>query len=235
MTMKTTTSTRYSSKKLLLLLGLSSSQFSALAFQQSLVPSFGRNARQTSTRVWGRSQSHVKESTALQEPETLTRKASSLTKYDLGLGKNQPLFAAATYKKSDVPIYPTNDSNATATTIEVPSENDIHQAVEFLVDHQGAMAYPSPSMVMEHRERLLQAAAAVSTTTTTDTQQKQQQPLPRVSFAKSRVSLPIVSSDSDSHYVVDKASTSDLDLNTAWVELLMLEQQKLLAATAAAH
>jgi hypothetical protein len=155
----------------------------------------------------------------VREPDQTIVKRQT-PKYDLGLGKNKPLGVAS------------NKESLAATS---HNNNHVHQAVEYLVEHDGTMAYPSPEMVQKHRERLLQSSAASSSQqsrlgkSNAVSSQRFQNPYTQ---QQHRIDIPVMvkssTNDNDgSHFVVNRAATNDLDMNTAWVQLLMLEQQKL--------
>ena len=198
-------SSRPSSKQLLVLLGLSTAK-NVSAYQPQVLA--GRGG------VWGGLPYKGPDSQLDAKPAASTAAASRPT-YDLGLGKNRPVMVA------------TEDSS----TLQ-PKTDDIQQAVAYLVEHDGDAAnYPSPDMVRLHRERLAQAAAVAKTTTKQAITKKQ--PLPIAYTHQERV-LVMPQQEANGRYVVDRATTNDLDMNTAWVQLLYLEQLKLVSANAGA-
>jgi hypothetical protein len=171
-----------SSRKLLLLLSLGTPLLSE-SYQQHL-PEL----------KWGAGAlSYAQRDRLSKTSRTLIGRPSA--SYDLGLGKNQPIKSSKTSKP--------------ATKTKTPS---VTEAVEYLVEHDGVIDYPSPHRVREQREQLLLMSSSQQSPSTST-----QKPTLSYTHQLPRGSL----------YVVDRSMTSDLDMNTPWVQLLLLEQQQL--------
>lgn len=215
-----------SSRKLLILLGLSTLTVDEVA---SYHPQFF-SGHQLHRKSWFFSRSPATRFSKLYAAgitdgtntvgSSLQEAGERTAKYDLGLGKHAPVLKTSKFVEGTVSSSKSESSSST------------HQAVEFLVEHEAAMAYPSPDMVREHRERLLQAAAVSSARRTGPSVPSRSVPSTTSSPQRPALLAPFLASAKQSQeeagpFVIDRAATSDLDMNTAWVQLLMLEQQKL--------
>jgi hypothetical protein len=159
-------------------------------------------------------------------------KRLSRGRYDLGLGQNLPVLSAATKSKQPTP------------------PQDVLDAVKFLVEHQAVMEYPSPHRNQQLRgeqERYSDVSAIANTASPSDSVAKAKR-LPFVQPKRLSPDLIDIQASRDGcgevsdfngresgrhpiATVTTQARTSAaLELNTAWVEMLIHEQLQAMEA-----
>jgi hypothetical protein len=192
------TSRFLSSAKLVALMGLSTTTTtsvfgysSSTINQQPFAKPFGLSSEQISKVLVVAPANEKNQSTS----QTNTKK----TTYNLGLGKNKPLYGRRTYPPSHVP----------------------EDATFFLVEHASVQNFPAPNRAADTVATAVEPAA------------KTKRPLPVVQLERKsedvlliydRVDVSSTQSSSSSPIIIPRSSTQ-LDLNTAWVEMLIYSEQ----------
>jgi hypothetical protein len=193
------------SKRLLILLGLSTSMSLSSSYTtSSLAPLASSEPHMIATSTM-RKPNHVetKISQVLPKQQQQQHNGSRRGTYALGLGKNQPVLGAST--------------TANTVTSEETAE-DVYQAVQFWTGHQAVRNIPSPYENLKVAEKLMADA--------------QSKPKPRSRhIVPTRLAQDLLSI-SNHHHVGEESrgptmvgDVQAMDLNTPWVEMLIHEQQ----------